>query len=231
MQTKIILKPYENSWKSDFEYWVYECSQLLDLSDTAEFQHMGSTAIPEVVAKPTIDILLGVDRIEQFSQKNIKALEDYGFNYVAVLEEEFPYRRYFQLFDEQGEHLVHLHVVTKGGNFWHQHLLFRNYLLKHPDAVNAYSQIKQQAAKHAQSRDEYTAAKTAFVFNCLREAFVDRELNPPLQIQENRFALQPQVYMTGLVAKFYTTPEQCTEDIVKWDREGKGPLWWFTSED
>lgn len=228
MQTNIELKTYQNSWESDYAYWIYELSQLLELDATDQFEHMGSTAIPGILAKPTIDIMLGVDRIENFSVKNMKALEEDGFDYVSILEEENPYRKYFQLLDEEGNHLVHLHVVTRGGHFWHRHLLFRNYLLKHPQAVQAYSDIKKQALAQAQTRDDYNAYKTAFVFDCLRKAFMNRELNPPLQIKDDQYALQPQAYMADLVNQFYVSPEQCVEDIAIWDREGKGLFWWLS---
>jgi GrpB-like predicted nucleotidyltransferase (UPF0157 family) len=230
MQNKITLKPYQTSWKSDYELWIYELSQILELCEHAQFEHMGSTAVPGLLSKPIIDILLGVDRIEHFSQKNIHALEKFGFDYVPILEEESPYRKYFQLLNQEGDHQVHLHIVTKHGNFWHQHLLFRNYLLKHLAAVQAYALIKQQALDNSKTRDNYTAAKTAFIFNCLRKSFCDPQLNPPLKIEGNLQAFQPQSYMTNLVSQRYSDLSQLSCDLIQWDREGSGALWWLDAD-
>ena len=227
MHNTIILKAHQNSWKSDYELISYEISLILELSDDAQFEHMGSTAVPGLLSKPTIDILLGVDRIENFSQKNSQALQKYGFDYVPILEEENPYRKYFQLLDENNHHQIHLHIVTKNGHFWHQHLLFRNYLLKNPDAVKAYAAIKQQAFLHSKSRDDYTAHKTAFVFESLRKAFWDPDINPPLEKKGNLLAFLPQSYMTVLMQELCQTQEQVQQAITQWDREGSGPLWWL----
>mgnify|MGYP000607090501 CR=1 FL=1 len=230
MQNKIQLKPYQTSWESDYQLWLYELSQLLDLPSAHQFEHMGSTAIPGIFAKPTIDILLGVEQIENFSQANINSLEKYGFDYVEVLEREYPFRRYFQLLDEGGNHLVHLHVVTINGNFWHQHLLFKNYLLTNPFVIVKYSEIKKQALDSAKTRDNYTAYKTKFIFDCLRKAFVDLQLNPPLAIKGNKQAFQPQAYMTDIIAQLYNSPKDLDGCIAEWDRFGKGGLWWQDAE-
>jgi GrpB-like predicted nucleotidyltransferase (UPF0157 family) len=227
MQKKIILKPYQNSWASDYEVLIYELSQILELSELDQFEHMGSTAVPGLLSKPTIDILLGVDRIQNFSTKNKQALQTNGFDYVPILEKENPYRFYFQRIDEDAHHQAHLHIVTKNGHFWHQHVLFRNYLLKNSDAVKAYASVKENALLQAKTSDDYTAFKTAFVFNSLRDAFWDRGINPPLHIQGDLLAFQPQSYMTAVIAQLSQSPEQVRSAVTQWDKEGTGPLWWL----
>jgi GrpB-like predicted nucleotidyltransferase (UPF0157 family) len=227
MQNNISLKTYQKTWVSDYEILIHELCIFLDLSKTDSFEHMGSTAVPGLLSKPTIDVLLGVDRIKNFSQKNVRALQNYGFDYVSILEEETPYRKYFQLIDVNNHHLAHLHVVTKNGHFWHQHLLFRNYLLKNPQAVAAYAAVKKQAILQAKTRDEYTALKTRFVFESLRNAFFDRELNRPLANQGDLEAFVPQSYMTAVIAQLSLSEEDVRNQVAEWDCQGIGPLWWL----
>jgi len=139
----------------------------------AAAEHVGSTAVPGLAAKPTIDILVGVRRLVD-AQHCIPLLANLGYEYVPEYEAEFPERRYFRK-GPTGRQTYHLHMVEVGSGFWVRHLRFRNYLRAHPDAAREYELLKRQLAAQY-GRQAYTEAKTPFIRGI--EALAARDLQP-----------------------------------------------------
>jgi GrpB-like predicted nucleotidyltransferase (UPF0157 family) len=121
---------------------------------------MGSTAVPGLAAKPTIDILAEVkshDRLETQTPK----LEALG--YQAKGENGISGRRYFQ--KVQGEvHLYHIHAYEAGHPDVYRHINFRDYLRAHPVEARAYAALKYDLAdKFTDQAQQYTEGKTDFI--------------------------------------------------------------------
>jgi GrpB-like predicted nucleotidyltransferase (UPF0157 family)/protein associated with RNAse G/E len=134
-------------------------------------EHVGSTAVLGLGAKPIIDIMIAVRRLSR-AEQCIKPLRSIGYEYVPEHEKELPERRYFR----KGPHGVrnrhfHLHMVEHNGDFWRQHLLFRDYLRSHPDVAQKYCRLKKELAeRHASDSEAYTRAKASFIESVLEKA-------------------------------------------------------------
>ncbi len=125
-------------------------------------EHVGSTAVPGLVAKPIIDILLGVE-VDDLDTI-IEPLVAIGYEYNPDWEISMPLRRYFRRFTPDGLHgSHHLHAVPYGSEFWTRHIRFRDYLRAHPRKAGEYGALKKQLAQQHQSSIEYTFAKTEFI--------------------------------------------------------------------
>lgn len=91
----ITLLPHNSAWLAAFEL---EKKQLLQLNikNIIQVEHIGSTAISGIHAKPVIDILIGVKCLHEFTSEDIQKIESLDYRYNQVFESVFPHRRYFQ---------------------------------------------------------------------------------------------------------------------------------------
>jgi GrpB-like predicted nucleotidyltransferase (UPF0157 family)/uncharacterized protein YciI len=135
---KIELVPYTPEWKSQFEEEAKALSAAL--SDTrVAIHHIGSTAIPGIVAKPIVDILPVVKDIHVIDQLT-PSLEALG--YEAKGEYGMPGRRFF-VKKQSGKQRFNMHIFQEGHADIERHLRFRDYLLTHPEDANTYSELKK----------------------------------------------------------------------------------------
>ncbi len=131
-------------------------------------EHIGSTAVPGLGAKPIIDIMPGLRQLSD-AQECIEPLAAIGYTYVPEYEDELPERRYFRKGPLEGR-THHMHMVENATAFWQRHLLFRDYLQTHPETVEEYEALKHRLAReHNADREAYTNGKTPFI-----EAVVER---------------------------------------------------------
>jgi GrpB-like predicted nucleotidyltransferase (UPF0157 family) len=104
-------------------------------------EHVGSTAVPGLAAKPVVDMMPGVASLDAFAP-NIPRIQALGYEYIPQFERDtaagpgMPFRRYFRK-DVDGQRAFHLHVVEKGSGFWKEHLMFRNHLRFHEEDMQA----------------------------------------------------------------------------------------------
>jgi GrpB-like predicted nucleotidyltransferase (UPF0157 family) len=124
-----------------------------------DIQHIGSTAVPGMAAKPIIDIgvaLKDVGAVDALTPR----LEGLGYVYRGLLlgiEGHHFFRR-----GDPREYF--LHVFEHGSVMWRERLAFRDYLIGHPEVAAQYGQLKRRlAARYADDREGYTARKAAFV--------------------------------------------------------------------
>jgi GrpB-like predicted nucleotidyltransferase (UPF0157 family) len=154
----IHLSDYDPNWANLFENEKTLLSKVLPGNSTIE--HIGSTAIKGLCAKPIIDILCG---IENFSQADSLVDNIVGLNYEYVGKYTFliPERRFFRKYSDSK---FHIHLVQTGSNWWERHILFRDYLEENADARNEYDSLKKELAKREWSDgNEYADAKTNFI--------------------------------------------------------------------
>lgn len=126
----------------------------------ADIQHVGSTSVPGLAAKPVIDIMPGVRSLGD-DRAFIGPMEALGYSYVPAGQDDIPDRRYFR----RGEpRLFHVHVAEQGGDFWKRHLAFRDYLREHPETAAEYAALKRSlAARYGSDRLGYVNAKSEFI--------------------------------------------------------------------
>ncbi len=133
-----------------------------------QIEHVGSTSVPGLAAKPIIDILIGVQTLKIADTYCIQPIVEMGYIYKKAHEVAMPFRRYFyKLGDahtiESRGHTHHIHLVETGCAFWKDHLLFRDYLRSHPKDRNAYAKLKRELAPHFENGSDYATAKTEFI--------------------------------------------------------------------
>ncbi len=157
----VVIAPYTPRWPAEFERTAAELRSAVGAAATA-VEHIGSTSVPGLCAKPIVDILLGVPALAAAEQA-IPRLAAIGFRYVPEHEAEIPDRRYF-VRAPAARLRVNLHAVVDGGDLWLRHVAFRDELRADADLRRAYAGLKQDlAARFAHDRPAYTEAKGPFV--------------------------------------------------------------------
>lgn len=164
----VLLVDYNPGWPGRFEAERALVATALGV-ERACIEHIGSTAVPGLGAKPVIDMMAGVAVLDDVLTR-VSDMEAAGYEYVPEYEAQIPLRRYFRK-PFLGPRTVHLHCVVRGGEHWVRHLAFRDYLRAHPDAARAYLDLKQALAR-SHDKAAYTDAKGPFI-----EAVVARALD------------------------------------------------------
>jgi len=132
-------------------------------------EHVGSTAVPGLAAKPIIDIMPGVRTLED-GLRCISPIVALGYECIGELG--IARRIYFRKGEPRSHHV---HLVEHGGEFWLRHLAFRDLMRSRPDLVEQYAALKRElAAKVGSDREGYTEAKTPFIQAALAQAPVHR---------------------------------------------------------
>lgn len=166
--SNVVISPYTVEWPASFSGVREEL-----LAAFAPFEvvveHIGSTSVPGLLAKPVLDVLLGASSLSDINSK-IKTLERFGYAYVAKYERDLPMRRYF-VQSKSDSLRVHLHAVEFGSQFWKEHLAFRDALRADLVLVSQYAALKLRlAAEFANDVSAYTAAKAPFIQTVLSVA-------------------------------------------------------------
>jgi len=126
-------------------------------------EHIGSTSVAGLAAKPTIDALVGIHNLADVG-KCIVPLEQIGYQHRPAFESQFLGGHYFRRRNELGQHTYHIHVTEFNSEFWNRHIGFRNYLRTHPEAARQYEQLKRGLAqKFPNDRERYTEGKSEFI--------------------------------------------------------------------
>jgi len=161
------LYEHDAGWAGQFEEAERELVAALgDL--VAGVHHIGSTAVPGLVAKCTIDIALESRSIAEFIEA-IAHVEALGYEYrpASWFDDQHVFLRRIR----GDERTHHLHVVTQGHADLDDWIDFRDWLRENPDAVQRYTQVKRQLAEtHYADREAYVDGKTAIVEQLLVEA-------------------------------------------------------------
>ena len=168
----IVLVPYDSNWANAF---TREAARLADSLGGVplELHHIGSTAIPGLDAKPVIDILAVVPRVEMLDDRGA-AFESLG--YEAMGEFGIVGRRYFRKNDHTGRRSHQIHGFSAGSANITRHLDFRDYLRAHSDARQAYAALKHRlAAECVDDMSCYSEGKSSFIRDVERRAAIWRD--------------------------------------------------------
>ncbi len=156
---EVKLEEYTSVWTKDFSKEKEKIEEL-NIENSLHVEHVGSTAVPGMPAKPIIDILVGIDRYSDY-KKLIKPLSKIGYHFYRE-----P-RRYQALFlkklpDNKTTH--HLKVVRYKGKSWRDYLNFREVLRNDKKLFHEYKQLKLSLCKvPATDRKTYTAGKQKLI--------------------------------------------------------------------
>jgi len=158
----IILSEHKSVWKRNYLKEKALVEQAVSSWNIVRISHIGSTAVPGLIAKPTIDVLVeikdGIDNVRLISN-----MQREGYRYIEQPENPPPHMMFVKGYTEEGfkGQVFHVHVRYSGD--WDE-LYFRDYLLSHPKTATAYGRLKLELEqKYEHNRDAYTNAKTNFI--------------------------------------------------------------------
>jgi len=165
-EAPVHIVPYDLSWPGQFEQERRLLHRIIGEWVNGGIEHVGSTAVPGLDAKPVIDIMASVLSLEA-SRDAISVLERNGYSYAEYRTDvmhwfckpSFAFRTH------------HLHLVPYNSPLWKERLAFRDYLRSHPDVAREYAELKYQLAEqHRFDREAYTEAKSEFIQRVLGKA-------------------------------------------------------------
>ena len=155
---------YDENWPGAFLAERQNLARILKASE-ATIEHIGSTAVPGMVAKPIIDIMLGLAEVPP-SKEFIARLIGLGYEYLG--ESGVPDRYYFR---RRKDNSFNLHVVSVNGAHWKSNLALRDYLRANINEQLRYSLAKREAlAKGNTALSSYSKAKVSIVSDLLDKA-------------------------------------------------------------
>ncbi|HSJ94694.1 MAG TPA: NAD-dependent protein deacylase [Gaiellaceae bacterium] len=144
-----------------------EAARVAGTLDAVAVEHVGSTSVPGLAAKPVLDLLAGLPGDARVRPEQIRAMEALG--YECLGEFGLPGRIFFYQ-DTDGRRTHHVHAVEHGGGHWRGHVAVRDYLRAHPDEAARYAEVKRAAAARTAGREAYWEAKSAYVEELERRA-------------------------------------------------------------
>ncbi len=186
---KITIEPYTSEWVIRFQGEQAKLLQVLQPWQPS-VEHIGSTSVPGLGAKPIIDILIGMANEQQLAAIILPMMAA-GYSYFKKYEPLLPYRRLFvhlqplhntllpSLVDIADPSpigpvaiaLANIHVLVKNTHHWNRHIAFRDYLRSHPDIKERYYQLKKTlSARTFRDTLEYNDAKSSFVKSTEQQA-------------------------------------------------------------
>jgi GrpB-like predicted nucleotidyltransferase (UPF0157 family) len=179
VKEKISVVAYDPSQPELFENERLHLQSCLPSDLVKGIEHFGSTAIPGLPAKPIIDILVEVGSLDETKRRIAPILEAQGYDYFwrpSFGDNTPSFYAWFIKGDEHGNRTHHIHMVEAHFEHWDR-LLFRDYLIKHPDVVREYGDLKMRLSDvHENDRVAYTRAKSDFINRVTKKAKQDHNL-------------------------------------------------------
>lgn len=168
VQEDVALVPYDPAWPEAFRREKEHLLACLPADVIRRVEHFGSTAVPGLPAKPVVDLLVEVSDLTTVRQEVVPILEAQGYDYLwrpTHGDDGPPFYAWFIKRDPAtGVRTHHIHMVEADFQGYWERLLFRDYLIAHPDVARAYAELKERlAAEHPNDRVAYTRGKTAFI--------------------------------------------------------------------
>ena len=158
----IIICHYNPKWPKRYLDEKKAIVSFLGAEKIFRITHIGSSAIPGIDGKPTIDILLEIKR-KVNTKTIIEKMQEAGYIYTEQKDNPPPYMMFLKGYTPQGFRGQVFHVHVRYPQDWDE-FYFRDYLISHPLIAKTYSKLKHNLAKQYQfNRDGYTDAKTAFI--------------------------------------------------------------------
>lgn len=157
---KVEVRPHNPQWSKAFKQESPSLRKILGANLVA-LHHIGSTAIPNIYAKPIIDVLGEVKAIAAVDLCNPAMV---ALGYEVMGEYGIPGRRYFWKGNPAGIRTHHIHLFETGSDQIERHLAFRDYMRTHPEEAQAYSNLKRKlATAHPTDIEAYVNGKQNFI--------------------------------------------------------------------
>jgi GrpB-like predicted nucleotidyltransferase (UPF0157 family) len=167
---KITIQAYDRNWPTLYEQEKDRILAVLQ-GHVTSIQHIGSTSVPGLGAKPIIDIMIGVPSLAKADEFCIQPIIALGYNYIPEFEVETPERRFFRKETPEGVRTHHVHLVQINSDWWVDHLLFRDYLRGSQEARRAYEAHKRELAEREwETSNDYSEAKSDCIMKLMEEA-------------------------------------------------------------
>lgn len=167
----VAIVPYNAAWPEMAAQEMARLRAMLPANKIVDMQHVGSTAIPGLAAKPIIDIQIAVTSLDDMKIMVVPLLQKLGYEYWDANPDatRMFFVRGMPPYGAQRTH--HVHMVEPDNKHWHDKLLFRDYLRANAQVAKAYEQLKRDLAQQYQvDREAYTDAKSVFVREVLAMA-------------------------------------------------------------
>lgn len=182
---KVTFEKYNPLWKSQFESIKNELEKSISFLHP-RIEHIGSTSVEGLSAKPVIDIMIGVKDEVELDQIPL-LLQGKDYVYYEKYNEDMPYRRFFiklidkphqfgfpeiihqadQIPEELHNHslrIAHIHTIPTSSEHWLRHIAFRDYLRSHHDIRDEYQQLKEELSKREWfDGNDYNEGKDPFI--------------------------------------------------------------------
>ena len=161
---RVVVERYNEAWKSDFEAIKAEIEAAIG-GLIIGVEHVGSTSVAGMSAKPCIDIDVVIEDYSVFDNV-VKGLSAIGYIHEGDLG--IKEREAFKYADKPHLRQHHLYVCPKNSEELHRHITFRDYLRSTPEALEKYSRVKEKAAElFPDDIDKYIACKSP----CIEEIY------------------------------------------------------------
>ena len=157
---KVIVLPYDVNWKADFEKIKAEIENAIGQL-IVSVEHVGSTSVIGLSAKPCIDIDVVIKDYSVFDAV-VSSLAEIGYIHEGDLG--IKDRHAFRYTDKPHLQTHHLYVCPQNSAELHRHITFRNFLQNNPDAAEKYSRVKETAAQlFPDNIDKYIEYKSPYI--------------------------------------------------------------------
>lgn len=161
----VVLRRHDPAWAERFAREAAVIRPRLKPYALRGLEHVGSTAIPGIAAKPIVDIVAGVEHLRALPRYDRRFWIDAGYRWRG---EQKPDWLYFVKRCPNGERLSQLHIVPHDGWFWRNIVAFRDALRADPELAREYERLKVSlAVRFREERLSYRDAKSAFVMQVL----------------------------------------------------------------
>lgn len=184
-QMKVTFTSYNPEWKQQFLSLKHDLDIVLSHLEV-QVEHIGSTSVEGLSAKPIIDIMIGV-KSEEDLDKLPDLLKKEGYIYYEIYNEDMPYRRFFVKLDKdpqaynfpseiaigeeipEGLHnhdirIANVHSIPVDNDNWIRHIAFRDYLCAHQEVKQAYQELKEKLSKMEwNDGNHYNSGKDSFI--------------------------------------------------------------------
>lgn len=167
VKEEVAVVAYDPRWPVMFEQERLHLLSCLPADLIKRIEHFGGTAVPGLCAKPIVDMLVEVTSLDETRQRIAPVLETQGYDYFwrpTWGDDRPPFYAWFIKRDRQGNRTHHIHMVEPQYDEHWDRLLFRDYLIEHPDVAQAYGRLKMKLSNtHQKDRVAYTEAKGDFI--------------------------------------------------------------------
>jgi len=161
----IEISQYDTNWPNVYVAERARIEKNITPTLYSRIEHFGSTSVPGLSSKNTIDILMAVEFDDTQNHELIEQMKNIGYDFNWQNEGGNPHMVFVKGYDPEKpkQQTYHIHAAPQDHILWNR-IHFRNYLIAHPQVAKAYEDLKRSLAdKYKHERVEYRIAKTEFI--------------------------------------------------------------------